>query len=80
MRKPRHLGQKISYALAIASALMMLPSAGLLAWFWQTRGFDDVWVPSLFSIIAFFGCCAVVLYAMSIARPKLPPADPAVDH
>lgn len=80
MRKPRHLGQKISYVLAIVCALMMLPSGGLLAWFWQTRGFHDVWIPSLFSITAFFGCCAVVLYAMSIARPRLPPESSAVDH
>jgi hypothetical protein len=79
MKKPRHIGQKIALATAIFCALMMLPALAGFFWLWQDRGLADTWTPSLLAIVAFFGCCAGVLYAMSRPQPVLPPEDAASD-
>jgi hypothetical protein len=75
MRKPRHSGQKISLILAFASALLTLPTLGAFAWRWQSHGLTDTWTPSLRAVVAFFACCAGVLYAMSVPQPVLPPEE-----
>lgn len=81
IRKPRHVGHKIALVCAALSALAMLPAAGVFVWFWQTRGLADSWTPSLAAVVAFFGCCAGVLYAISVPQPQLPPEEPpAVDR
>lgn len=77
MRKPRHAGQKVSLALSIICAVLCLPALGGFAWVWQTRGLGDTWTPSLLAVVAFFGCCAGVLYAMSVPQPVLPPDEDA---
>lgn len=79
MRKPRHVGHKISLVLAFVFGAMMLPALGVFIWFWQTRGLGDTWTPSVLAGVAFFGCCAGVLYAMSIPQPQLPADGTAVD-
>lgn len=76
MIKPRHIGQKIALATAIFCALMMLPALGGFVWLWQERGLTDTWTPSLLAAVAFFGCCAGVLYAVSRPQPLLPPENP----
>lgn len=75
MRKPRHAGQKISLALSIICGLLCLPAFGGFVWLWLTRGLGDTWTPSVLAVVAFFACCAGVLYAMSVPQPVLPPAD-----
>lgn len=81
IRKPRHIGHKISLACAALCAALMLPAFGVFVWFWQTRGMADTWTPSLLAVVGFFGCCAGVLYAMSVPQPQLPPMDEsAVDR
>ncbi len=81
MRKARHIGHKIALACAAVCALLMLPAFGGFVWLWQTRGLGDTWTPSLLAVVAFFGCCAGVLYATSIPQPILPRLDDsAVDH
>lgn len=77
VRKPRHVGHKIAFACAVACGLMMIPAAGAFFWFWFTRGTADTWTPSLAAVIAFFGCCAGVLYATSVPQPLLPAEDAA---
>jgi len=79
MKKPRHIGQKIALGTAIFCALMMLPALAGFVWLWQERGLADTWTPSLLAVVAFFGCCAGVLYAMSRSQPVLPADDPAAD-
>jgi len=80
MRKPRHAGQKISLALSLVCGLLILPALGLFIWQWLAHGLADTWTPSLFAVIAFFACCAGVLYAMSVPQPILPPdgGDPSL--
>lgn len=75
MRKPRHSGQKVSLILAFASGLLCLPALGVFVWLWFTRGLGDTWTPSLLAVVAFFACCAGVLYAMSVPQPVLPPEE-----
>lgn len=75
IRKPRHIGHKIALVCAGLCALMMLPAAGLFVWFFFTRGMADTWTPSMAAVVAFFGCCAGVLYTTSVPQPVLPPAD-----
>lgn len=77
VRKPRHIGHKIALVCAALCALMMLPAIGGFVWFWATRGMADTWTPSLAAVVAFFGCCAGVLYATSVPQPVLPPEDMA---
>jgi hypothetical protein len=79
VRKPRHIGHKIALACSILCGLMMIPAAGAFAWFWFTRGTTDTWTPSLAAVVAFFGCCAGVLYATSVPQPLLPPENTATD-
>lgn len=76
-RKPRHIGHKIALICAALCALMMLPALGGFIWFWYTRGLADTWTPSLMATVAFFGCCAGVLYATSVPQPILPPEETA---
>lgn len=73
IRKPRHFGHKIALVCAGLCALMMLPAAGVFLWFAFTRGLADTWTPSMAAAVAFFGCCAGVLYATSVPQPVLPP-------
>lgn len=75
IRKPRHIGHKIALVCAGLCALMMLPAAGFFIWFWFTRGLGDTWTPSMAAVVAFFGCCAGVLYATSVPQPVLPPEN-----
>lgn len=72
MKKARHIGQKIALATAAFCAFMMLPALAAFVWVWQERGLADTWTPSLLAVVAFFGCCATVLYAMSRPQPELP--------
>lgn len=76
-RKPRHIGHKIALVCAGLCGLMMLPAAAAFVWFWYTRGVADTWTPSLAAAVAFFGCCAGVLYATSVPQPQLPPEEEA---
>lgn len=80
IRKPRHLGHKIALVASGLCALAMLPAAGVFIWFWANRGLADTWTPSIAAVVAFFGCCAGVLYAISVPQPQLPPEDPPVDR
>ena len=75
VRKPRHFGHKIALVCAGFCLLMMLPAAIAFVYFWFTRGVADTWTPSLAAVVAFFGCCAGVLYATSVPQPQLPPED-----
>ena len=77
-RKPRHIGHKIALACAVFCGLMMLPALAAFFYFWVTRGIADTWTPSLAAVVAFFGCCAGVLYATSVPQPKLPAEDVTV--
>ena len=77
IRKPRHIGHKIALTCAGLCAFLMLPAAGMFFWFLTTRGMADTWTPSMAAIVAFFGCCAGVLYATSVPQPQLPPMDEA---
>ena len=77
IRKPRHVGHKIALACAGLCAFLMLPAAGMFFWFLVTRGMADTWTPSMAAVVAFFGCCAGVLYATSVPQPQLPPMDEA---
>lgn len=72
MRKKRHIGQKIAFASAIFSALMILPTLAAFFWAWQTRGMADTWTPSILTTVVFFALCAGVLYAISRPQPILP--------
>lgn len=74
-RKPRHIGHKIALACAGLCLLCMLPAAGVFVWFLATRGMADTWTPSMAAMVAFFGCCAGVLYTISIPQPQLPPME-----
>lgn len=75
IRKPRHIGHKIALVCAVVCGLLMLPAAAAFVYFWVTRGTADTWTPSLAAVVAFFGCCAGVLYATSVPQPQLPPED-----
>ncbi len=77
IRKPRHIGHKIALTCAGLCAAMMLPAAGTFFWLLATRGMADTWTPSMAAIVAFFGCCAGVLYATSVPQPQLPAMDEA---
>lgn len=79
IRKPRHIGHKIALVFAGLCVLMMLPAAGFFLWFLFTRGMGDTWTPSLASVVAFFGFCAGVLYAISVPQPVLPPDNEAAN-
>lgn len=72
IRKPRHIGHKIALACAALCAALMVPALVAFVWFWLTRGTADTWTPSLAAVVAFFGCCAGVLYATSVPQPRLP--------
>lgn len=75
VRKPRHIGHKIALVCAVLCGLLMLPAAIAFFWFLYTRGMADTWTPSMAAVVAFFGCCAGVLYATSVPQPVLPPMD-----
>lgn len=75
VRKPRHIGHKIALVCAVLCGLLMLPAAIAFFWFLYTRGMADTWTPSMAAAVAFFGCCAGVLYATSVPQPVLPPMD-----
>lgn len=75
VRKPRHIGHKIALVCAVLCGLLMLPAAVAFFWFLYTRGMADTWTPSMAAAVAFFGCCAGVLYATSVPQPVLPPMD-----
>ena len=75
IRKPRHIGHKIALVCAGLCGFMMLPAAGFFIWFLTTRGMADTWTPSMAATVAFFGCCAGVLYATSVPQPLLPPME-----
>lgn len=80
IRKPRHIGHKIALACAALCAVLMVPAVIAFVWFWLTRGVANTWTPSMAAVVAFFGCCAGVLYATSVPQPLLPPEEPgAVD-
>ena len=72
MNKPRNIGQKIALASAAFCAFMMLPTLAVFVWVWRTYGLGDTWTPSLLSVVAFFACCAGVLYVISRPQPPLP--------
>lgn len=68
----RHLGQQISFVMAIVSALgaaLMIPVA---AWLILNRGAGDVFSASAMAGVAFLASCAVVLWVMSRPQPPLP--------
>lgn len=75
VRKPRHIGHKIALVCAVLCGLLMLPAAIAFFWFLYTRGMADTWTPSMAAAVAFFGCCAGVLYATSVPQPVLPSMD-----
>ncbi|MCG2578138.1 hypothetical protein LZ012_14175 [Dechloromonas sp. XY25] len=75
IRKPRHIGHKIAMVCAVLCGLMMIPAIGVFGWFLFTRGLADTWTPSMAAVVAFFGCCAGVLHAVSIPQPVLPPME-----
>ncbi|MDE2440111.1 MAG: hypothetical protein KGP14_03730 [Betaproteobacteria bacterium] len=75
VRKPRHIGHKIALVCAVLCGLMMIPSVLVFGWFLFTRGLADTWTPSLAAVVAFFGCCAGVLHAVSVPQPVLPAQD-----
>ena len=75
VRKPRHIGHKIALVCAVLCGLLMLPAAIAFFRFLYTRGMADTWTPSMAAAVAFFGCCAGVLYATSVPQPVLPPMD-----
>ena len=75
IRKPRHIGHKIALVCAGLCGLMMLPAIALFGWFLFTRGMADTWTPRMAAAVAFFGCCAGVLYATSVPQPQLPAED-----
>lgn len=77
VRKPRHIGHKIALVCAGLCGLMMLPAAVAFIWLFVTRGVVDTWTPSMAAVVAFFGCCAGVLYATSVPQPLLPPEGEA---
>ena len=77
VRKPRHIGHKIALVCAVLCGLFMLPAAVAFFWFLFSRGMADTWTPSMAAAVAFFGCCAGVLYATSVPQPVLPPMDEA---
>ncbi len=79
MKSKRHIGQQIALASAIFCALLALPAFGLFVWLWIERGLAHTWVPSALAVVAFLGCCAGVLYAMSRPQPPLPDPIVAVD-
>lgn len=78
VRKPRHIGHKIALVCAVLCGLMMLPAIAVFAWFLFTRGLADTWTPSMAAAVAFFGCCAGVLYATSVPQPLLPTEDDVI--
>ena len=55
--------------------VIILLAIALFGWFLFTRGMADTWTPSMAAAVAFFGCCAGVLYATSVPQPVLPPED-----
>ncbi len=71
----RHFGQKAALIAAVLSALLTVPAFGLFVWLWQTRGSGDSWVPSALTTVVFLAACAVVLYVISLPRPRLPIDD-----
>lgn len=75
IRKPRHIGHKIALVCAALCGLMVIPAALVFGWFLFTRGIVDTWTPSLAAAVAFFGCCAGVLHAISVPQPVLPLED-----
>lgn len=77
VRKPRHIGHRIALVCAGLCGLMMLPAVVVFGWFLFTRGMADTWTPSMAAVVAFFGCCAGVLYAISVPQPQLPPEGEA---
>ncbi len=73
----RHIGQKVAFASAIFCAAMTLPALLAFFWVWFEYGLADTWTPSLLACIAFFACCAGVLYVVSKPQPPLPQDEPA---
>ncbi len=72
----RHLGQQISFVMAIVSVLGAAIMVAVAAWLILTRGAADVFSASAIAGVAFLASCAVVLYVMSHPQPPLP-QDPA---
>lgn len=77
MSNKRNIGQKFALISAWMCSVLVVPSFGLFIWRWQTSGSADTWTPSLLSIVAFFACCAGVLFVVSRPKPPLPPEDAA---
>jgi hypothetical protein len=73
VRKPRHFGHKLALGGAGFCGLMMLVAMVAFGWMLLNRGMADTWTPSMAAVVAFFGCCAGVLYATSVPQPLLPP-------
>lgn len=73
----RHIGQKISLVSAIFCAVMTVPALIGFFWVWYEYGLADNWTPSLLATIAFFACCAGVLYVTSRPQPPLPVEEAA---
>ncbi|MCE1180952.1 MAG: hypothetical protein LWW81_01395 [Rhodocyclales bacterium] len=71
-RKPRHIGHKIALVCAGMCVFFGVVAFAAFSWVWLQRGMADTWTPSLLATVAFFGCCAGVLYATSIPQPVLP--------
>lgn len=73
----RHIGQKVALASALFCAAMTLPALVGFFWVWAEYGLADNLTPSLLATIAFFACCAGVLYVVSKPQPPLPQAETA---
>jgi hypothetical protein len=73
----RHIGQKVALVSAIFCAAMILPALIGFFWVWAEYGLADPLTPSLLATIAFFACCAGVLYVTSRPQPPLPQEEVA---
>jgi CHASE2 domain-containing sensor protein len=68
----RHLGQQISFVMAIVSGLGAAIMVAVAAWLVLSRGAGDVFSASALAGVAFLASCAVVLWVMSRPQPPLP--------
>jgi hypothetical protein len=65
--------KKAVFGAAIAALTAAVLTLGLAIWAATNLGGSHVATASLFATVFFFGCCAIVLYFISIPAPPIPP-------
>jgi len=69
--------KKAVFIMAVAAFVASVLALGVAIWAAANLGGAHVATASLFATVFFFGCCAIVLYFMSVPARPIPPEERA---